>query len=321
MKLIHTLKDNTSVEETYSCANITKRTTQKGKEYYQVVLRDKSASIIGYVWDIELACGNHEFKDGDFIKIVANVTMYNGVLQLNITKMESVNESLLDTSMYYPTTTKDVEMMINELYTYVDMISNPVLKCVVDHYYKYNSQFIALFRKHSAAKSVHHAFVGGLVEHTLGVLKIGKTICDGRPNINRDMVYAALLYHDIGKILELSEFPTNNYTDDGHLLGHLVMGVELINKAATSLPDELANTETTHVVLSELKHCVLAHHGKLEYGSPKKPATIEALAVHLADYTDSQLQIMEEVLDKQVGSEWTSYNRMFETATRRSILM
>ena len=133
------------------------------------------------------------------------------------------------------------------------------------------------------------------------------------PILNRDLLYTAAMCHDIGKIRELSPFPANDYTDDGQLLGHIVIGVEMISDAIRTIPD------FPEVLASELKHCVIAHHGELEYGSPKKPALAEAMALNFADCTDAKMQTLTEIFkDKQGNREWLGYNRLFETNLRRT---
>ena len=142
--------------------------------------------------------------------------------------------------------------------------------------------FIKRFRFNSAAKTVHHGFVGGLLEHTLNVTKLCDFYTKAYPALNRDLLLTAAIFHDIGKTKEISAFPMNDYTDDGQLLGHIMIGAEMLHDAIREIPDFPAKVE------SELKHCILAHHGELEYGSPKKPALMEAAALNMADNTDAR---------------------------------
>ena len=172
-----------------------------------------------------------------------------------------------------PTTEKNVDRMLRELTAYIRQISNQYLRQVLEYYFIKDENFIKKFKGHSAAKTVHHGFSGGLLEHTLSVLHMCEYFAGAYSILNRDLLYTAAICHDIGKTRELSDFPDNDYTDEGQLIGHIVIGVEMIDEAIRSIPDfpvKLAN---------ELKHCVIAHHGELEYGSPKKPALAEALAL------------------------------------------
>ena len=167
---------------------------------------------------------------------------------------------------------------------------------------------------HSAAKSVHHGFVGGLLEHTLGVTKNCDYFAKMYPVLNRDLLLTAAIFHDIGKLKELSTFPENDYTDAGQLLGHIMIGAEWVGDAIKSIdgfPVVLAN---------ELKHCILAHHGELEFGSPKKPALVEALALSFADNIDAKMETFRELLVNvpENDTKWQGYNRFMETNFRRT---
>ena len=159
---------------------------------------------------------------------------------------------------------------------------------------------------------MHHGFVGGLLEHTLSVTELCDFYCSHYPILKRDLLIAAALFHDIGKTRELSEFPENDYTDDGQLLGHIMIGVERIGERIREIPGFPAK------LASELKHCILAHHGEYEYGSPKKPAIIEALALNFADNTDAKLEIMTELLDGADTMEWLGFNRLMDSNVRRT---
>ncbi len=170
--------------------------------------------------------------------------------------------------------------------------------------------------KHSAAKSVHHGFVGGLLEHTLSVVTMCEFFCTQYPYLNHDLLITAAAFHDVGKLKELSSFPENDYTDDGQLLGHIVMGSELVGYGCRTIKG------FPHRLQSELQHCILAHHGELEYGSPKKPALPEALALNLADNADARLETMKELMKTDESStapgSWLGFNRLFDSNIRAS---
>ena len=173
--------------------------------------------------------------------------------------------------------------------------------------------FIKSFVQHSAAKSVHHGFVGGLLEHTLSVMKLCDFYCTRYKMLNRDLLITAALFHDIGKTKELSLFPANDYTDAGQLIGHIVIGVEMIHDRIRDIPG------FPEVLENELKHCIVAHHGELEYGSPKKPALMEAMALNLADNTDAKMQTMTELFkNSQDNLEWLGFNRILDSNIRRT---
>ena len=221
----------------------------------------------------------------------------------------------MDASNYLPCTDKNIDEMLTELLKFVASVNNAYYKQLLTTLFVDNKDFVNEFKKHSAAKSVHHGFIGGLLEHTLSVIKLCDFYTKQYELLNRDLLIAAAICHDIGKVYELSDFPTNDYTDAGQLLGHIVMGSEMVSKIIATIPgfpQKQAN---------ELKHCILAHHGELEYGSPKKPALIEALALNFADNTDAKLETMKELLNsnKTTGSDtWLGYNRLLETNVRRT---
>ena len=211
-----------------------------------------------------------------------------------------------------PTTEKNVTAMYEELTAYIRQIGNTYLKQLLEYYFVKDEAFIKKFKGHSAAKTVHHGFSGGLLEHTLSVLHLCEYFAGAYPILDRDLLFAAAICHDIGKTRELSSFPDNDYTDEGQLIGHIVIGVEMVNEALRSVPDfpeKLAN---------ELKHCIISHHGELEYGSPKKPALAEALALNLADNADAKMQTLTEIFKGKTGTEWLGYNRLFESNLRRT---
>ena len=186
------------------------------------------------------------------------------------------------------------------------------MRALISAFFVEDKDFVQRFKKHSAAKSVHHGFIGGLLEHTLGVVKMCDYMADQYAIINRDLLLAAAMFHDIGKLKELSSFPENDYTDEGQLLGHIYMGAEMVNEKLRKIPGfpvKMAN---------EIIHCILAHHGELEYGSPKKPALAEALALNLADNADAKMQTMTETLNASDEKEWIGFQRLFDSNLRKT---
>ena len=174
--------------------------------------------------------------------------------------------------------------------------------------------FIRKFKAHSAAKSVHHGFSGGLLEHTLSVVKFCEYMVGAYPILDSDVLYTAAICHDIGKIKELSPFPENDYTDDGQLLGHIIIGTSLLSAQITQIPG------FPQKLADELIHCILAHHGELEYGSPKKPALAEALILSFADNMDAKMEAMEEAFGNAAegSTDWLGFNRSFDSNIRKT---
>lgn len=216
-------------------------------------------------------------------------------------------------SDYLPVSSKDIKTMYGELRGLIDSMKNPFLRKLAGSYFIEDKDFVRRFCFHSAAKSVHHGFVGGLLEHTLSVVKMCDYFSKQYPALNRDLLLTAAMFHDIGKTKELSAFPENDYTDEGQLLGHIIIGVQMLEERIAAMPGFPKKLE------HELIHCILAHHGELEYGSPKKPALIEALALNLADNADAKLETMTEIL-KGAGDNmgWLGYNRFMESNVRRT---
>ena len=311
MRFINTLREGDTIRSIYLCKNKRSAETRNGKAYDNLILQDKTGTLDGKVWDPNSG-GIADYDEKDFIEVFGEVVSYNGALQLNIKQLRKPFEDEYNTADYMPTTEKSIAGMYGELLSYIKQVENRYFRALLEYYFVNDEMFIHTFQTHSAAKSVHHSFTGGLLEHTLSIVKMCEYYVKAYPVLNKDLLYTAAIFHDIGKTKELSDFPENDYTDDGQLLGHIVMGVEMIHegvRAIEGFPAKLA---------SELKHCVVAHHGELEYGSPKKPALIEAVALHYADATDAKLQTFTELLKDKEGTEWLGYNRLFDSNLRKS---
>lgn len=311
MMYIKDLHERDIIRGVYLCKSKRSAETRNGKPYDNVLLQDKTGTLDGKVWDPN-SQGIADYDEKDFIEVYGEVINYNNNLQINIKQIRKADEGEYDPADYMPTTEKSVDKMYQELCSYIQEISNPYLRQTVEFYFVKDEKFIKRFKEHSAAKTVHHGFSGGLLEHTLSVVRMCKYFADSYPLLNRDMLYTAAICHDIGKTKELSSFPDNDYTDDGQLLGHIVMGVEMVTDAVRSIPDYPAK------LASELKHCIVAHHGELEYGSPKKPALAEAVALNLADNADARLQTLTELFKDKTGTDWLGFNRLFESNMRKT---
>lgn len=313
MRYINTLVEGETIRNIYLCKGKRSAETRNGKPYDNLILQDKTGTLDGKVWDPN-SNGIADYDEMDFIEVFGDVISYNNNLQLNIRQIRKAYEDEYVAADYMPTTEKSTDSMFEELIGYVKKIDNDYLRQAVEYYFVKDEAFIKTFVGHSAAKTVHHGFAGGLLEHTLSVVKMCEYMVSAYPILNKDLLYAAAICHDIGKTKELSPFPTNDYTDDGQLLGHIVIGVEMISDAVRSIPgfpEQLA---------SELKHCIVAHHGELEYGSPKKPALAEALALNFADATDAKMQTLTELFKDKKNNDWLGYNRLFESNLRKTIV-
>lgn len=311
MKYIETLKEGDWVGDVYLCRKKQSLVAKNGKTYYSIDLQDKTGLINAKVWDINN--GIEHFEALDYIKVDGDVTVFQGTPQIRVRRIRRAQEGEYIPSDYLPVSSKDINQMYSELLKFVSSVKNEKLRALLESFFVEDKEFVKSFREHSAAKSVHHGFVGGLLEHTLSVTRMCDYYCTQYPILKRDLLITAALFHDIGKTRELSLFPENDYTDDGQLLGHIVMGTEMVGEHIRRIPGFPAKTA------AELKHCILAHHGEYEFGSPKKPAIIEAMALNFADNTDAKLQTFAEALaGAKDSNEWLGFNRLFDSNLRGS---
>ena len=267
----------------YLCKHKQSAVTKNGKQYENVILQDRTGTIDAKIWDPN-SMGIDEFEALDYVDISGDITVFNGALQVSIKRARKAGEGEYNPADYLPTSRYDIDTMYQELLSWIGTVKNQYLSAILTYYFIQDQETVKRFRMSSAAKSV-----------------------------NRDLLITAAILHDIGKTKELSLFPQNDYTDDGQLLGHIMIGAEMVHDAAQKIegfPMELEN---------QLKHCILAHHGELEYGSPKKPAMVEAVALNLADNADAKMETLTELFDAApAGNEWIGYNRFFESNIRRT---
>lgn len=310
MKYIKEFKEGDRVFDIYFCKHKQAAVTKNGKPYENVTLQDKTGSITAMVWDPNNP-GIGEYDAMDYIEVYGEVTNYQNTLQVNVKRIRVCREGEYNEAEYLPVSAKPIDGMYQELLGLVKSVENPYLKKLLEAFFVEDQAFIKLFQRSSAAKMVHHGFVGGLLEHTLNVAKLCDFYSSMYPVLNRDLLLTAAICHDIGKTREISAFPVNDYTDDGQLLGHIVMGTQMVGEKA-------ANIEGfPHVMLIQLQHCILAHHGKYEYGSPKLPAIIEAVALNYADDVDAKMETFKEILENNADNKgWFGYNRLFESNLR-----
>ena len=309
MKYLKDLKDGDRVSDIYLCKFKQASVTKNGKNYVNVILQDKSGTMDAKVWDPNSA-GIAEFDAMDYIEVYGDVSSFQGTLQISVKRTRNCGEGEYEPGDYLPTSAKDMDQMYKELLDMIQRTKNEYLKSLLEEFFVKDEEFIKVFKFSSAAKSVHHGFVGGLLEHTLSVAKLCEFYCRQYPILKRDLLVTAAICHDIGKTKEIAAFPINDYTDDGNLLGHIVMGVEMVGEKIKDIPG------FPHVLAGELKHCILTHHGEYEYGSPKKPALIEAVALNFADNTDAKIEIFNELLQNTDQTDWLGYNRLFESNVR-----
>ena len=311
MKYIKDLKEGDRVFDIYLCKHKQSAVTKNGKAYDNVILQDKTGTIDAKIWDPNSA-GIAEFDSLDYIEVYGDVNSFQGSLQISVKRVRLCQEGEYDPADYLPVSAKNIDDMYKELLGFIGRVENQYLRKLLETFFVEDEAFMKAFRSSSAAKTVHHGFVGGLLEHTLSVTRLCEYYCAAYPLLKKDLLITAAICHDIGKTRELSSFPDNDYTDEGQLIGHIVIGVEMLDEAIRTIPDfpvRLAN---------ELKHCIIAHHGELEYGSPKKPALAEAVALNLADNADAKMQTLTEIFKGKTGTDWLGFNRLFDSNLRRT---
>ena len=219
---------------TYLCKQKQILKTKAGKTYYSLILQDKTGMADAKIW--ELNRGIADFEAMDYIHCEGTVTSFQGNLQMNLSRVRLSDTGEYDPSDYIPCSDKDISEMYGQIMEYVASVKNSYLKQLLEKYFVQDKKFISAFRNHSAAKSVHHSFMGGLLEHTLSVTNLCEYFAGHYPMIHRDLLITAALFHDIGKIRELSGFPLNDYTDDGQLLGHIYIGARSLENAIATIP-------------------------------------------------------------------------------------
>ncbi len=311
MRYINELREGENVVGHYLCKSKQTLKSRAGKSYYSLKLQDKTGLLDGKVWDL-----NNEiksFEENDFIKIDGTVIIYNNEPQINIRRIRKSQEGEYDPMDYIPSTEKDTNEMCKKLLGYIDTIDNKYIKKLLDEIFNKNKTVADNLKKHSAARTLHHGYLGGLLEHTLSVTEICDFMSNRYKRVDRDILICSAMLHDIGKIYELSQFPINEYTDDGQLLGHIFIGAEMVHDAAAKIEGFPAELE------SIIKHCILAHHGEFEYGSPELPKTIEAFILHCADNMDAKVKAIEEAIDgDSTQGRWVGYNKMMQRNIRKT---
>lgn len=310
MRYIKDFQEGDTIIGHYYCKQKQLMKSRAGKSYLSLRLQDKTGSVDAKVW--ELNNDIQSFNENDFIKIEGSVLIYQSETQLNVKKIRKSREGEYNPTDYIPCTPKDITTMYNELLNYIKTINNSYIRKLLESFFLNDISVIEAFKNHSAAKNIHHSYMGGLLEHTLSVIKI----CDFMSNLygaNRDILIATAMLHDIGKIEELSDFPNNDYTDNGQLIGHIVIGTEMITekiKHIDNFPVQLSNI---------IKHSILSHHGEYEYGSPKRPKTVEAYILHCADNTDAKIKVYQEAIEgDNTQGTWVGYNKMLGHNIRKT---
>jgi len=300
------IKQGEKVASTFLVAEKNMAFSLKGSPYLNVRLKDKTGELDGKVWDNAMEL-DQQFKKGDIIYIEGKAANYKNSIQISIVKIVKNAWEDVEPADYLPAAKGEVVAMFDEMLAYVEKIQTKPLQDLLQAFFR-DQKTVELFQRAPAAKGFHHIYLGGLLEHTLSVVRLLEKVSEHYPTLNKDMLITGGILHDIGKIYEFSYDHIIDYSDEGRLIGHIVMGVEMIDKKIDTIPDfppQLA---------LELRHIILSHHGEFEFGSPKRPKTLEALVVHYIDDLDAKFNAFQILITDSTNtdSDWTNYNRLLE---------
>lgn len=306
--MIKDFVDGRTVEFCALCSKKSTGTTKRGTSYYSLELRDRSGTIAAKIWNVNAV---PEFSTGDVLFVTGDCNLYEETLQVTISSCSIAAPGSYKDEDLYPCTDEDPEALFSELMRYVNSVSTSLYSEVL-HYFFDNEEYKKLMMKHSAAVTVHHAFMGGWMQHTLNVTRICFSLLKIYPSIRGNLLITAALLHDIGKLREISSFPANNYTQTGYLVGHITEGFAMVRDAVNNITVSNSSLHDENKA-QLLYHCILSHHGELEYGSPKKPAIIEAVALSFADNTDAKIEIAKEMIDSGKIDKEPAFNKYLGT--------
>ena len=276
-----------------------------GNNFLNVTLSDKTGTLKGVVWDNvdQIAAG---ITSGDFAHVNGSVSDYRGTLQVVIKKMEPFSPDRVDPSDFLPQTSRDIEGMFERLMKRTDSITTDYLKALIDAFFK-DKEFVNKFKTAPAGKKMHHAYIGGLLEHTLSMVSLADKIAGHYSGIDRDLLLSGAILHDIGKIDEFEYQFKIDYSDKGRLLNHIVIGIKMVDEKSSGIN----NFPEDQMLL--LKHMIVSHHGTREFGSPEPPKTIEAVLLNYIDEIDSKVNAIRDFIASEDPDEtWTSYHRLLE---------
>ena len=275
---------------------------KSGEPYLALTLGDRSGQLEAKMWDNVEEVLN-AFEQDDFLKIKGLVNKYKNRFQLTIHKLRKLGETEIEFSDYLPKTTRNIDELWQTLTGFVVSFQDPHLKSLVQAFMT-DPEIAAAYRSAPAAKTLHHAYIGGLLDHVVSLCRSCDLVCKNYPQVNRDLLLTGVFLHDIGKIHELAYNRSFSYTTRGQLLGHMIIELEMLQTKLELLPDFPAELKTL------LEHLIISHHGEYEFGSPKLPMFPEALLLHYMDDLDSKMEAMRAHFEREADLEspWTSYN-------------
>jgi 3'-5' exoribonuclease len=310
-RFIQHLTDGETLDEVFLISEKQLRANRNGNLYIQVELRDRTGAISGRLWN----AGEHlfrSFEEGDFLQVKGKVQLFQGALQVILNHIDRIETAKVDLADFLPHTEHEVSKLLERLRAVLLKMSNPHLRALIECFLM-DDTFVAGYCKAPAGIRNHHAYLGGLLEHVVQLLDVADRILPLYPELDRDLLLTGIFLHDIGKVRELSYGRVFSYTDEGQLIGHLIIGVEMLNEKAVRVPDLTGEPFPVELLL-RLKHMILSHHGTYEFGSPKLPMTPEAVALHYLDNLDAKVHSFTRDIkgDRNQESAWTPYSQSLQ---------
>jgi len=299
---VGTIKAGDEIDDAFALAEKTLAQKKDGKPYLTVVLSDKSGSVKGVVWDRveEIASAT---TAGDVVHVKGGVSEYRGKLQVVIKKMTP--SALEDASDFLPATNHNTDSMFERLVRMTESLKTDYLRALFDSFWN-DPDFVQRFKTAPAAKKMHHAYIGGLLEHTLSMALLVERIAGHYSGIDLELLLTGVILHDIGKIQEFDYQLNIDYSDEGRLLSHIIIGIQMVDEKLKQVDQFPLEKERL------LKHMIISHHGTREFGSPEPPKTLEAVLLNYIDEIDSKVNgIREFMASEEPGSGWTSYHKIF----------
>lgn len=298
---IESLADGQAIQDIFIVSEKNMSQKKDGKPFIQVRFTDRTGSIRGVIWDNVETVRTH-FDHGDYVKIQARVTTYREKLQLTVFSVQRMTIEQIDPCDFLPKTTRDTGQMFQQLLKQSQTLVNTDLKSVLQRFWD-DSIFVEKFCTAPAAKSMHHAYLGGLLEHTLSVaILVDRLIKCHYRGIDRDLLLTGAILHDIGKIDEYEYTTMIDYSTEGRLLNHIIIGVRMLDEKIASIRNFPKDTAQL------LRHLIISHHGIREFGSPEPPKTLEAIILHFLDNLDSKIMGIRDYIEKSDDTtQWTPY--------------
>jgi 3'-5' exoribonuclease len=294
------------VESTFLVRDKITAMAKNGKPYMTLKLMDRSGEVEGRIWD-RVDQLSAMFDKDDFVQVFAKSSVYLGKMQLIVQDLKLVPEETVDLADFLPVSKRSQGEMRDELDTLLNSLQDPYISSLLRSFFD-DQEFYARYSKAPAAKGMHHVYIGGLLEHSLAVTALACDVASRYPQVNRDLLISGTLLHDVGKVVELSYQRSFDYTDEGKLLGHIIIGVQMVEDRVRDIP------EFPRELATMIKHLLLSHHGQYEYGSPKRPKFLEAVVLNFIDDLDSKINGVLSHIEKEPNREgnWTNYHRLYD---------